>query len=408
MAESTRTVPQPVPQVNARLLELYVLLPARCRIPIVRRAHPFAKMRIAIMGRRVRSTILVVDDDPGIREALHLVLDDEYEVIDAVDGFDALAALASRKIDLMLLDLVMVHGDGFEVLEHQSKELERPPIIVLSGLNNASTAATAMRLGAVDYVTKPFDEEALRELVRNALTSPSGSPAQTGRPGIHRPAVVLIGLDLGVYASLTVLLGQQCRVVRAATVSDALTLSDGPSTTLVIDVRSLGQATTMLPQLRERFQNARLVAIGAGDDLSVPWMVLPAPARVTHLLGAILGLLAAGRSFGGGYTPRVALMLDHLGTHYAEASVRRLASVVGGSPDHLATCFREETSYHLKTYMTGLRIEAAKWLLLEAGEKIEAIAVHVGLHDASHLSRLFVRYAGTRPGAYRRSVAPVS
>src|SRR5882724_9841995 len=166
MAESTRTLLQPVPEVNARLLELYVLLPARCRIPIVRRAHPFAKMRVAIMGGRVRSTILVVDDDPGIREALHLVLDDEYEVIDAVDGVDALAALASRKIDLMLLDLVMVHGDGFEVLEHQSKELERPPIIALSGLNNASTAATAMRLGAVDYVTKPFDEEALRELVR--------------------------------------------------------------------------------------------------------------------------------------------------------------------------------------------------------------------------------------------------
>jgi len=47
-------------------------------------------------------------------------------------------------------------------------------------------------------------------------------------------------------------------------------------------------------------------------------------------------------------------MLDHLGTHYAEASVRRLARVVGGSPDHLATCFREQTRYPLKAYMTGL------------------------------------------------------
>jgi CheY-like chemotaxis protein len=82
------------------------------------------------MGERVRSTILVVADDPGIQDALHLVLDDEYEVIDAVDGFDALAALASRKIDLMLLDLVMVHGDGFEVLEHWSREPKKLPIIV--------------------------------------------------------------------------------------------------------------------------------------------------------------------------------------------------------------------------------------------------------------------------------------
>jgi DNA-binding response OmpR family regulator/AraC-like DNA-binding protein len=344
----------------------------------------------------MRSTILVVDDDPGIRDALHLVLDDEYEVIDAVDGRDALAALASRKIDLMLLDLVMGHGDGFEVLEHRSREPKKLPIIVLSGLNNAWTAATAMRLGAVDYVTKPFDEEDLRDPVRNAL-------------GIQRPAVVLIGLDLGVYASLTVLLGQQCRVARAETVSDALALSGAPSTALVIDLVSLGQAAAMLPQLCEHFANARLVAIGAGGhNLSVPCTLLPAPASVTHLLGAIVGPLGAGGSFGGGYTRRVALMIDHLGTYYAEASVRRLARVVGGSPDHLSACFREETGHHLKAYMTGLRIEAAKWLLLEAGEKVETVAARVGLHDASHLSRLFVRYAGTRPGAYRRSVVPAS
>ena len=62
----------------------------------------------------------------------------------------------------------------------------------------------------------------------------------------------------------------------------------------------------------------------------------------------------------------------------------------------------------LKAYITELRIEAAKWLLIEAGEKIEAAALRVGLHDASHLSRLFVRYAGTRPGAYRRSIVPAS
>ena len=58
--------------------------------------------------------------------------------------------------------------------------------------------------------------------------------------------------------------------------------------------------------------------------------------------------------------------------------------------------------------LSGTFIEAAKWLLIEAGEKIEAAALRVGLHDASHLSRLFVRYAGTRPGAYRRSIVPAS
>jgi len=56
--------------------------------------------------------------------------------------------------------------------------------------------------------------------------------------------------------------------------------------------------------------------------------------------------------------------------------------------------------------MTELRIAAAKWLLIEAGEKLETVALQVGLHDASHLSKLFVRHAERRPGAYRRNGSP--
>ena len=56
----------------------------------------------------------------------------------------------------------------------------------------------------------------------------------------------------------------------------------------------------------------------------------------------------------------------------------------------------------LKVYINELRVEAAKWLLLEAGENTETVAARIGLHDTSHLSKLFVRYAGVRPGAYRR------
>src|SRR5436853_152517 len=110
---------------------------------------------------QVRPTILVVDDDPGLRDSIHLILDDEYEVVEAVDGAQALSILESTRIDLVLLDLVMSRGDGFKVLERRRKAEKTVPIIVLSALNTAWTAATAMRLGALDYVTKPFDEEVL-------------------------------------------------------------------------------------------------------------------------------------------------------------------------------------------------------------------------------------------------------
>jgi DNA-binding response OmpR family regulator/AraC-like DNA-binding protein len=349
------------------------------------------------MGSAAAPTILVVDDDPGVRDALHVILDDDYDVIDAADGDEALAVLASKKIDLVLLDLVMEHTDGFAVLERRRGEHRNVPIVVLSGLNNAWTASAAARLGAVDYVTKPFDEDHLRALVRDTLFRPAPAPGGARAPRARN--VLVVGVGLGVYASLVVLLGEQCRVARAETIADALGSSESLSVdVLVIDPASLGlQGAAILPRLRQQFSNTELVLIDAGGRP-------PTGPRVTELLAEIRSCLASSRSGSRRYSARVGSILDHLGTHYVEASVRRLARAIGASPSHLSACFRDETGLPLKAYMTELRIAAAKWLFLEVGEKLDAVAQQVGLHDGSHLSKLFVRHTGRRPGAYRKSV----
>jgi len=348
-----------------------------------------------------RATILVVDDDAGVREALHLILEDDYEVLDAVDSGGALAILAARTVDLILLDLIMEHSDGFEMLERRSGQSKDVPIIIVSGLNNAWTAAAAMRLGAVDYVTKPFDENELHALIRDPLTSGRQAPAESRQRGPRIPLLLLVGLDLGLYASLAVLLRQHCRVARAETVFDALNSPGLASTTMVaLDPASSGlQDPAVLAELRRHFADAQLVLVGLTNGLPGAHKTLIGPARVTYFLNFLTEHLTTN---GCAYGDRTRTALDYLGTDYIGASIRRLARVVGTSPKHLSTCFREETGIPLKGYIAELRVEAAKWLLA-AGEKIEAAAVRVGLHDASHLSKLFVRYAGSRPGAYRRT-----
>lgn len=360
------------------------------------------------MEKHSGATILVVDDDPGLREALHLILDDDYEVIDAADVDEALAALESRKIDLILLDLILVRGDGFEVLKYRREEHKSIPVIVLSGLNNSWTATTAARMGAVDYLTKPFDEEDLREMIRDALAAQAATPVATRAPR-SGASVLLVGLGLGAYASLAVLLRDGCPVTLARTVVDALGSSALSASLLVIDLCSLGLPASMaLPSLRSHFPGAELVAVTAGATPSASPTTLSAPARVTDLLTAIRRHRPSADTAARPYSARVESVLDHLGASYAEASVRRIAHAVGGAPDYLSACFRDEIGLSLKAYMTEVRIEAAKWLLLEGGEKIETVAARVGLHDASHLSRLFVRYAGARPGAYRKRSRPAS
>lgn len=112
------------------------------------------------------STILVVEDDPSVRDVLHLVLDSEgYGVILAADGLEALARLDAGLPDLILLDLMLPRLDGASFLA----ELERRglwpgiPVVILSAATGADRWASRVR--ADGYVAKPFDLTALLDEV---------------------------------------------------------------------------------------------------------------------------------------------------------------------------------------------------------------------------------------------------
>jgi DNA-binding NtrC family response regulator len=121
-----------------------------------------------------RSTILVADDDPVIRGNLALLLRSEgYRVIEAGDGLRAAEALADPSVSLALLDLKMPGRDGMDVLRGHKDRLEETPVIVVTAFGGSAAAIEAMRLGAYDYVTKPFDLDEVLFAVRRALTQQS-------------------------------------------------------------------------------------------------------------------------------------------------------------------------------------------------------------------------------------------
>jgi DNA-binding NtrC family response regulator len=120
-------------------------------------------------SRALRPVILVVDDEPGLRESFRLILDDEYEVIDVPDGAAALDVLRSSQVDLVLLDIRLPGMDGIEVLERIKAIDEAVEVILVTAVKTVRTAVAAMKLGAFDYLTKPFEEDELLSLVRRAL-----------------------------------------------------------------------------------------------------------------------------------------------------------------------------------------------------------------------------------------------
>jgi UDP-3-O-[3-hydroxymyristoyl] N-acetylglucosamine deacetylase len=114
--------------------------------------------------------ILVVDDDTEVTRSVEAVLRDEgFDVVSVASGRAAIGAMEEHRPSLVLLDVWMPDLDGIEVLEQLHARRSGTPVIVLSGHGTVDLAVKATRLGAVDFIEKPFSIEALMSSVKRAL-----------------------------------------------------------------------------------------------------------------------------------------------------------------------------------------------------------------------------------------------
>jgi DNA-binding NtrC family response regulator len=141
-------------------------------------------------------TILVADDDASVRALLRTVLSRAgHGVVEVEDGKAAIDELGARPFDAVITDLMMPRADGLEVLRRARLLQPRTPVIVLTAEGSIRDCVEAMRVGAFNFLTKPFHPRDLQEIVGQALRT-RGSE---GRPSVAevseegRPQVALIG-----------------------------------------------------------------------------------------------------------------------------------------------------------------------------------------------------------------------
>lgn len=104
-----------------------------------------------------KGTILIVDDEVGPRESLRMILKPIYEIHTAVDGEEALQFIRNENIDLVTLDLRMPGLSGIEVLREIKKIRPDVEVIVITGYGTLTNAQEAIRFGAGDFISKPFN-----------------------------------------------------------------------------------------------------------------------------------------------------------------------------------------------------------------------------------------------------------
>jgi len=119
---------------------------------------------------KVRARLLVVDDEEPQREMLSRILTRAgFEVQTAADGKLALERLAAGTVDLMLTDQRMPNMDGLELLEQVQRLSPRLPVVLMTAFGSVSTAVDAMKRGAADYLTKPFERDELLLVIEKAI-----------------------------------------------------------------------------------------------------------------------------------------------------------------------------------------------------------------------------------------------
>lgn len=124
-----------------------------------------------ILGQtKTPGTLLLVDDEPDIREMLALILSDITPNIDeAENGSEALEKTKLKRYDAIISDVKMPKKDGMQLLADLRKMSNQTPFVILTGHGDKETAVEALKRGAFDFIDKPFREEALMSTVRKAI-----------------------------------------------------------------------------------------------------------------------------------------------------------------------------------------------------------------------------------------------
>ena len=142
------------------------------------------------------STVLVVDDDAGIRESAAMTLEKAgHRVLRAGDAAEALRMLREQKVDVVVSDIYMPGQDGLELLQTISERRDPPRVILMTARGTIETTALAQRIGAFDYLAKPFELSELIARVGDAVAKrePATAEIEPGPPsriiGSHRSMV---------------------------------------------------------------------------------------------------------------------------------------------------------------------------------------------------------------------------
>ena len=116
-----------------------------------------------------KKSLLIVDDDIAHRTMLRILLDWEYDIFEADDGFTAIDKVRERSFDLVLMDVRMIKLSGMDALDKVKELSPGTPVVMMTAYWTETAADEARQKGAFDYLAKPFDFDHLKQTIQSAV-----------------------------------------------------------------------------------------------------------------------------------------------------------------------------------------------------------------------------------------------
>ncbi|MCY9657821.1 response regulator [Paenibacillus chondroitinus] len=388
--------------------------------------------------------ILIVDDETVIREGIQRTLLNrfpEHQVHLAANAEQAIALLRSHRIQIVLTDILMPGMTGLELMNMSRSRHPNVKWVVISAYSEFSYAQEAVRLGAKDYLLKPIGKEVLSEMIRKlgeeiaheielneesellkanrkylqeAVFQRFVQGLDTGRidmkpfmeqhPHFHL-IMVKMESDKAVFLENFIIENVLQELIERYG-KGFVTVHDSKSLLGIVTLPDAALLTTLVDELR-----SHLVKY-----LKVPFQIMSSeqinrfeavPAEVQRMRQASTTQVYEHHASGSDRSVDVAL--QYIRTHYHDdLSLEKVAAIVYLNPVYFSQLFKQKIGQGFKEYVTHLRLEQAKQLLLNPKLKLADVADRIGYQDMRHFSQVFRKKYGVTPSEYRNEQTPNS
>ncbi|WP_379134290.1 response regulator [Paenibacillus sp. sgz500958] len=385
--------------------------------------------------------ILIADDERVIREGIQRTIrhiNPDHEIYLAASTEEALKIMEEQRIHIVLTDILMPGVNGLEFMRISKRRYPYVKWVVISAHSEFSYAQEAVRLGARDYLLKPIGKTRLLEVI-NSLAEEIEKDSEISREGERlkvnlkylREGVfqrLASGLDIGNldlspfiedYLNFYLIMVQMDtgdKSVRlehfiVENVLSELIERHGRGFVVSYDRQSLlGLITLREDEVIETFQEE--VKLHLKHSLKVPFQVIlsglsfdfnTVPQVVMRMRKAFASQAIELEPGKGSGEKAIDVALQYIKEHYYEdLSLEKMASVVFLNPAYFSQLFKQKTGQGYKEYLTSVRLEQAKLLLLIPKLKLAEIAERVGYQDMRHFTQMFRKKFQLTPTEYRQ------